>query len=209
MTDKTDRNGWQANLPPRWLNDADYRGLTANAWALHTWTLVWGVSQENDGNLTTRDLPFIASPMLSRAEAEEAAAELVEAGIWETTEGGYRVAEWSRSQATAAEMAEKRATWRAKKRGSRSSRPTERPGGTASFSSGERESVPARNGTFHVGQVGQEGQAMNDRTDPGLGEHLVDEQTGEVADWPTAPIPNGEWVSPDAPGSVLSRQEVA
>lgn len=159
-----DRNGWQANLPPRWLNDATYRSLSPSAWALFTWTLVWGVNQENDGNVTTRDLPFIAAPMLSRTESDEAAAELVEAGLWDVTDEGFVVAEWSRSQVTAGEINDKRATWRQKKRGARPVTPPQPPEGNKPSSTEEAGPVPARNGTFQVGKEGQEGKARTGTT---------------------------------------------
>lgn len=111
---RNDRAGWQANLPPRWLNDANYRSLSAEAWTLFTWTLIWGVDQENDGIVGRRDLPFIASPTLSRDEAGAAAVELVDAGLWEETETGFVVANWESSQVTTAEIETRRAEWREK-----------------------------------------------------------------------------------------------
>ena len=210
MTERSDRNGWQANLPPRWLNDSTYRGLSGNAWILHTWTLVWGVSQENDGNVTTRDLPFIAAPMLNRAESEEAASELVEIRIWEVTQGGYRVAGWESSQVTAAEISEKRSAWRAKNNRRKPSAPSE----SSSSTPGVKAGVSPSNGALQVGKgknartgtPGDEGQAMT--RVPRFEQPEADPATGEVMDWPTAPIPetDGErWGSPDAPGAVVKR----
>lgn len=109
---RDDRAGWQASLPPRWLNDRTYRSLTPHAWTLFTWTLAWGVDQENDGVVAAADLPFIAAPMLSHAEAQEAATELVAAGLFVVTDNGFAVSCWDCSQPAAAEMEAKRAKWR-------------------------------------------------------------------------------------------------
>lgn len=158
-----DRNGWQANLPPRWLNDSTYKSLSVNAWTLHTWTLVWGVSQENDGYLTARDLPFIAAPMLNRIESEGAAQELVREGLWEITVEGYHVVEWERSQVTADEIAEKRSTWRAKNNRRKSSTPSEAPVENPSFTPGVDAADSASNGTLQVGQEGKEVQERQEQ----------------------------------------------
>lgn len=212
MAERDDRSGWQANLPPRWLNDSTYRGLSAHAWTLHTWTLVWGVSQENDGELTRRDLPFIASPMLSRSEAEAAAEELVEAGLWEVTADGYRVTDWPRSQVTAAEIAAKRADWKRKNARRRPAATSETPSEKQADTPGVIGGDSPSNGTLQVGKEGQERKDKPRTTTeraPRFGTgSTVDERTGEVTSWATVEIPAddpGEWASPDAPGSILGR----
>jgi hypothetical protein len=166
MTARNDRVGWQANLPPRWLNDITYRSLSPEAWTLFTWTLVWGVDQENDGIILRRELPFVAAPTLSRDQSHSAALELVQAGLWEETEDGFIVTDWERSQVTTADMESRRAEWRAKKQAQRArsaseSLPPETPLETVPLSPGDiadvsRES-PGEKGHVNKGNKGNEG----------------------------------------------------
>ena len=196
MTERSDRNGWQANLPPRWLNDSTYRGLTVNAWTLHTWTLTWGVGQENDGYVKTRDLPFIASPMLSRSEAEAAADELVAEGIWTVTTEGYRVVGWELSQVTAAEIAEKRKLWRAKNDRRKPTSPPKRPPETNADTPGVPDRKPESNEGLQVGKEGQEGNERHEgqtskqgwpTAQPPAADVTFDADTGEVLESPDDP----------------------
>lgn len=188
MTAKKDRFGWQANLPPRWLNDSIYRTLSTEAWALHTWTLAWGVQQINDGRLTNRDLPFIAAPMLGRTESERAAAELVREGIWAVTDGGFEVVDWAGSQPTARDVQRQRASWRKQKA---SSRPAQTPPENDDDSEVEAGPVPSRNGTFqsitsneanevNPGRSGQSNQGV--RFGDSEPDEWADPDTGEVLD---------------------------
>lgn len=115
-----DRHGFNANIPSRWFTDPVMRSLSCGAWGLHVWALVWCTAQENDGQIPESFLGFVAGPMLTAEQAEDAAAELVEARVWKFSEsGGLQIVDWSASQTPAAEIDAMRAGWRAKKRRSR------------------------------------------------------------------------------------------
>ncbi|MFT4051110.1 MAG: hypothetical protein QM677_02530 [Microbacterium sp.] len=182
---RSDRSGWQASLPSRWLNNSTYRCLSVNAWALHSWALVWCVSQENDGSIGSRDLPFIASPMLSKVDAEGAANELVETEIWERVGSGYQIIDWGSSQVTAAEIEAKRNAWR-KQNNARSSKarqeiPHEKPAFTGVVEGGYWPS----NGTLQERQERQERQgrqipAENESENPDESESVTCSMCGVV-----------------------------
>lgn len=113
--------GWTGSLVPRWFTDPAFRGLSAPAWGLHCWAVLWSVMQESDGEIPAKALPFVASPMLSRGEADAAAAELVAAELWTlSSSGAHQIVDWSGSQVTAEEVAARRERWRREKREQRS-----------------------------------------------------------------------------------------
>lgn len=94
-----------ANLPVQWLNDPVRRGLSPVAWALHTFALMWCVSQGCDGTITSKALPLIYPQGVRRATCERGVQELLTSGLWIATDDGFQVHDWTGSQTTAANRA--------------------------------------------------------------------------------------------------------
>ncbi|NQX35475.1 hypothetical protein [Herbiconiux sp. VKM Ac-2851] len=209
MTERDDRAGWQASLPPRWLNDSTYKGLTVNAWVLFSWTLAWGVGQENDGRVGRKDVPFIASPMLNTAEATAAALELVDTGLWDVTDAGYQVAHWDQSQPTSAEIEARRATWRRQKVKSKPT-PPQTPPEKRSDSTAEADRSHAGIGGLHVRTNertnGMDATARDGREGRGQGPRFELTDSAGETEWIEGP--DGDWVEQTS-GEVVDPKSVS
>lgn len=117
------RRGWNANLPGRWLTDPEYLpGLSLAAWWLLSWALCWSVTQETDGFIPAKTVQRTLRGPMDNREVDDAARELVAAGLLTVTDGGFQVVDWEDSQPTSSEMASKRQEWQQRQERSRSSR---------------------------------------------------------------------------------------
>ena len=131
--------GWVA-LAWRYYRDERLLGVSADAELLWGHALAFTGEQATDGRVPRPALALLATKLIGSAEA--AAGELVGAGLWVETDGGWAFGEaWERWQPTAAQVRDNRE--RAAKRKALSRRfgdtPEDNPGESRSVGEGEGE----------------------------------------------------------------------
>jgi hypothetical protein len=91
------RKRLSADLPQHWLREPPYWSLSNRAWRLHTHALMWAIGRTN-GMIPEHMITTLLR--CSDAQRLDAAAELVDAGLWKHTTDGWRVVDWNDSQST-------------------------------------------------------------------------------------------------------------
>lgn len=84
-----------ARYPERWLSDRRILRLSDAAHRLFVTALVWSVSNRTDGLLTSEDLDLM---LVVRPATPGEAAELVDAGLWEYADNGWRMVDYLNTQ---------------------------------------------------------------------------------------------------------------
>lgn len=175
-----------ARLPERYLNDRRILRLSDAQRSTLFMLTVWSVSNRTDGRIEREDLDLIPTVDPKTLPA------LVRMGLL-SVEGAnaWLIVDYERDQTTRTEfetLENIRRREREKKRRQRAVSPGGMSPGT----------VPGDD----TGRTGQEG-----RTGKDYGEATLNQETGEVEDWPVAEIPDSpaDWGSADAPGAVISR----
>lgn len=179
-----------ARIPERYLADKAILRLTDAERSSYFMALTWSVSNRSDGRIERADLPLIPT------FTEKAVAGLVRWGCWtQTGDDAWQITDFVRTQTTRSEfevLDNARRRDREKKQRQRARDKTDVPGDVPGGQS--RGTSQARQGKARQGKSQD------------ISEALVNEQTGEIESWPTVPIPtDDEWLSPDAPGSVLAK----
>ena len=142
-----------------------------------------------DGRIARSVLPILSAQTSATAKH---ARELVDAGLWEEDDDGWRIARWAQHNRTAAEVEAERDRWRRQKRGQRT-RPPETPddvhGGHCGDSAGSPPGVPApetetetETTTAHVARPRKEGTSARRDWRPEGPPRLPDYETPVVPD---------------------------
>ncbi|WP_336643498.1 hypothetical protein [Microbacterium sp. MMO-113] len=172
----------------RWLNDRRVMGLTGDDFKAFVCAGAWMVENRTDGRVTADDLDFI--PRFNRNSVKG----IVAAGLWRQDGNAWLMADYQATQTSRAEfetLENNRRREREKKARQRASKgdvPGDVPGDVSQGTAQARQDRQAGN----TGGVRFSGD-----------EPFANEQSGEVFDWDTAPIPGDEWGSADAPGNVI------
>jgi hypothetical protein len=87
-----------ARFPEKWLNDRRILRLTPAYFRAFVMSLAWSVSNRTDGRLEPADLPLVPGFEAGAAEALEAC------GLWTVETGGWRIADFTGTQTTAAQL---------------------------------------------------------------------------------------------------------
>lgn len=163
-----------ARVPDKWLGDPRFEALSDSAHRVWVSALQWSNRYGTDGQILQTGLKVL------HPAGEQVAAfnELVSAGLWESTGGGFQVIGWvtQAGQETAAEIERKRAQNRARQQKVRDKQAAE----LANLRGSVTRDV-TRDVTGYVGQdrIGQD----RDRTG------LRQVEVSEVEQWETVSIP--------------------
>lgn len=192
-----------ARIPERYLNDRRILKLTDTERSSYFMAGVWSVSNRTDGKFDDGDLDLI--PTFNKA----AIRSLIGSGLWARSADGYIDTEFLRVNTSRDDLEvldnirradrEKKARQAAHKKGNHDLcypgvcefLPGDVPGES---SRGAHRRGEDRTGKDNTG-VSFGGTEVADAT--------FDSHSGEVFDWDTAQIPDGEWGSADAPGNVI------
>lgn len=93
-----------ARMQDKWLYEPEFDGLSDRAWRTMVSSLMWSAGQGTDGALPASQLRFL-HPLGVDAETIQ---ELINAGKWEKTDGGFQVLNWHKSQSLAADVEKQR-----------------------------------------------------------------------------------------------------
>lgn len=174
-----------SRLPGRWLTDIRFEQLSDRAWRTFCGSLMWSNEQGTDGRVPDAAMKYL-HPQGVDAETRK---ELQAAALWRPDKGGIHVPDWVSKMGQ-----ESASTVEAKREGNRIRQQRKRDADRA------KQGAPSRVTSRVTSRTGQDRQ---DRTGQEERE-AIDEQTGEIQDWPTVQIPrDDEWTSPDAPGVVV------
>lgn len=80
-------------LPERWITDRRVLLTTPPVWRLYTFALMYSVANRSDGVILPDDLQMM--PTISA----DCAAELVKLGLWERRRDGWRITDFTATQA--------------------------------------------------------------------------------------------------------------
>lgn len=99
---------------------------TRGALGLHLLALTYCASHETDGLV---DEAFVAEKLPGVREHDRTVTALIDAGLWEPTDGGWQIHDYLNYNPSAAELAERRRKEAARKAAARAAKSRQRPGG--------------------------------------------------------------------------------
>lgn len=200
-----------ARIPERYLNDRRILKLTDTERSSYFMAGVWSVSNRTDGKFDDGDLDLI--PTFSKSAIKS----LIGSGLWARSADGYVDTEFMRVNTSRDDLEvldnirradrEKKARLAAHKKGNHDLCYP----GVCEFLPGDIPGESSR-GAHRRGEdrTGKDNTGVSFDENPpsgGFAEEVTNvsfsQQSGEVFDWDTAPIPGGDWGSADAPGNVI------